>query len=72
MALQLAMLLLLRLCYYDSAVAVTTRCGTVVATALRLKFLFFFLLDNFRRENESEKEKKEQDSKPISRLYWLA
>jgi hypothetical protein len=38
-----------------------------------LKFLFvFFLLDSFKRENESEKEKKERDSKPVSRLYWLA
>ncbi len=54
--------------------ATVLRCCDVAATmmALRLKFLFFFLLDNFRRENESEKEKKERDSKPISRLYWLA
>jgi hypothetical protein len=36
-------------------------------------FIFlFFLLDSIRRENESEKEKKERNSKPISRLYWLA
>jgi hypothetical protein len=61
--------------------AVLRRCGTAVlqryccsdgVAALRLKFLFFFLLDSFRRENESEKEKKERDSKPVSRLYWLA
>jgi len=49
------------------------RCYCNGAAALRLKFLvFFYLLDSFRRENESEKEKKEQDSKPVSRLYWLA
>jgi hypothetical protein len=38
-------------------------CGTIA------EIFVFFLLDNFRRENESEKEKKEQDSKPVSRLY---
>jgi hypothetical protein len=32
----------------------------------------FFVLESFRRENESEKEKKEQDLKPVSWLYWLA
>jgi len=50
------------------------RCGAVVAVVatLRLKFLFFFLLDSFRRKNESEKKKKGRDSKPVSQLYWLA
>jgi hypothetical protein len=46
-------------------------CSDGVVT-LWLKFLFFFLFDNFKRENESEKKKKERDSKPISWLYWLA
>ncbi len=36
------------------------------------KKIVFFLLESFRRENESEKEKKERDSKPVSQLYWLA
>jgi hypothetical protein len=30
---------------------------------------YFFLLDSLRRENESEKEKNKQDSKPVSRIY---
>jgi len=58
MALQLAMLLLLRLCYYDSAVAVATRCGTVVATALRLKFLFFFYSTTSGEKMKARKRKR--------------
>jgi hypothetical protein len=34
--------------------------------------LIFFLLDSVKREKESKKERKERDSKPVSRLYWLA
>jgi hypothetical protein len=36
------------------------------------KFLFFFLLNNFKRKKKSEKERKERDSKPVFPLYWLA
>jgi hypothetical protein len=57
--------------YCCNSDGVAARNAATVA-ALRLKFLFFILLDSFRRENESEKEKKERDLKPVSRLYWLA
>jgi hypothetical protein len=41
-----------RCCYNDTIVA--TRCG-----APATEIFVFFLFDSFRRENESEKEKKE-------------
>jgi hypothetical protein len=47
-------------------VAIATRYGVAA------EIFVFFLLDNFKRENESEKEKKERNSKPVSQLYWLA
>jgi len=58
-------------------VAVGARYGVAAATVLwrcgaAVEIFCFFLLDNFRRENECEKEKKERDSKLVSRLYWLA
>jgi hypothetical protein len=34
--------------------------------------LFFILFDSFKKENESEKEKKDWYSKPIFQISWLA
>jgi hypothetical protein len=66
MALQLATLLLQRwrygvaLAWHCSYNGVAVDARHCCCTTLRLNFFFaFFLLDNFRRENESEKEKKE-------------
>ncbi len=56
-----ATMVLWHCCYSDGAVA-----------KYYLFIYLFFVLESFRRENESEKEKKEQDLKLVSRLYWLA